>query len=261
MTIADCGHWLVWRGIAPAAACLWLAACSAFPGPTVSDGRPLTASAGLVYVIRRGWHVDIGFPLADLRPPLNEVAAGLPDTRFVLFGFGDRRYLIHGANMIAALWPGAGVLLVSGMSGNLSGTFGQENVVSVALDATQMSALQTFVLNSLAMLSERIAPLASGPYPQSAYFDSVDRYSGVHTCNTWAAQALQATGLPVSSRGVVFAWQLWHQLRDYPHPSAGPSGARTAHPASRFMSYGTDGTPGTPDIPLTIDSTAVSAGY
>jgi hypothetical protein len=253
MMLARCGHWRVWRGIVPPAACLWFAACTSLPAPTVSGGPSLSASSGLVYVIRRGWHVDIGLAPADLRPPLSKVAAGLPDSRFVLFGFGDRRYLIHGANMIAALWPGAGVVLVSGIPGNLSGTFGQENVVSVGLDAAQMSALQTFILDTLAADREPIAPIASGPYPGSAYFASGQRYSGSYTCNTWAARALRATGLPVSSGGVVFAWQLWHQLRTYPHPGTPISDATKARPANQFVSYRLSGTPVTRDVPLALE--------
>jgi Protein of unknown function (DUF2459) len=229
MTIARCGGWRAWRGIVPAAACLWLAACGSLPGPGASGRLALGAAAGSVYVIRRGWHVDLGVALTQLGPPLGKVAAGLPDARFVLFGFGDRRYLIHGGNMIAALWPGAGIVLVTGIAGNLSGTFGQENVVSVRLDAAQMSALQAFVLDTLDTHGEPIAPLAPGPYPGSAYFQSVQRYSGAHTCNTWAAQALHTAGLPISSGGVVFAWQLWHQLRTYPHPR--PPGVQKVQPA------------------------------
>jgi hypothetical protein len=230
MTIARCGGWRVWREIVPAAACLWLAACNSLPGPGASDRVALTAAAGSVYVIRRGWHVDIGVALTQLGPPLGKVAAGLPDTRFVLFGFGDRRYLIHGGNMVAALWPGAGIILVTGIAGDPSGTFGQDNVVSVALDAAQMSGLQAFVLDTLNTHGDRIAPLAPGPYPGSAYFESVQRYSGAYTCNTWAAQTLQTAGLPISSGGVVFAWQLWHQLRAYPHPRPTPPGVQEVRP-------------------------------
>lgn len=231
MKIARCGGWHVWRSIAAAVACLWLAACSTLPGPAASGRPALTAAAGSVYVVRRGWHVDIGLALTDLRPPLDKVAGGLPDARYVLFGFGDRRYLIHGANMIAALWPGAGIVLVTGIPGNLGATFGEENVVSVVLDAAQMSALQAFVLGTFDAHGKPIAPLAPGPYPGSSYFESIQRYSGAHTCNTWAAQALRSAGLSITSRGVVFAWQLWRQLRSFPHPGFAASDARKAHPS------------------------------
>jgi hypothetical protein len=58
---------------------------------------------------------------------------------------------------------------------------------------------------------------AVGPYPGSLYFGATPGYSGVHTCNTWVAEVLNAGGLPVRSAGVIFAGQLWTRVR---HASA-----------------------------------------
>jgi Protein of unknown function (DUF2459) len=81
---------------------------------------------------------------------------------------------------------------------------------------------------------------APGPYPGSGYFNAVPRYSAFHTCNTWAAEALKAAGLPVRSRGVALAGQLWRQSRrldaaslhaageSVPDRSASPAAPRTA---------------------------------
>ena len=52
-----------------------------------------------------------------------------------------------------------------------------------------------------------------GPYEGSAYLRASERYSALHTCNTWAAELLQASGLPVHSHGVLFAGQLWRQVQ------------------------------------------------
>jgi hypothetical protein len=196
--------------VALAVTCLSLAACRSLPN--AAPRQFVAAVNGSVYIVRRGWHVDVAVARSDLRPPLAEVAPVFPDAQFVLFGFGDRRYLLHGGNLIAALWPGAGVLLVTGLSGNLTQTFGQGEVAGFALSAQQMSALQTFLLTSLDSINGAITPLAPGPYPGSAYFASPQQYSAAHTCNTWAAEALKSAALPVRSGGVVFAWQLWHQL-------------------------------------------------
>jgi hypothetical protein len=53
---------------------------------------------------------------------------------------------------------------------------------------------------------------APGPYEDSLYFAATERYSAIHTCNTWAAEALRAGGLPLRAKLVVFAGQLWSQL-------------------------------------------------
>jgi Protein of unknown function (DUF2459) len=160
----------------------------------------------------------------DLTPPLDSIAAGFPGTRYVLFGFGDRRYLVHGANISGALWPGAGIVLVTTVSSpQLTQAFPADDVASFALSRPQMTALQDFVVASLSQQGQVPPPVAPGPYAGSAYYPAVQRYSAVHTCNTWAAEALQHAGLPVTSRGVEFSWQVWRQVRriERERPAAG----------------------------------------
>ena len=60
------------------------------------DSVPRTEAAGadaaksvVIYVVRRGWHMDIGFAAADLQPPLNDVIGQFPGVRYLFFGFGD----------------------------------------------------------------------------------------------------------------------------------------------------------------------------
>jgi hypothetical protein len=170
-----------------------------------------------VMVVRRGWHIDVGFAVADLLPPLRFVASDLPTARFVLFGFGDMRYLMsrnHGASTLAAaLWPGAGILLVTGLEGTPQQGFGVDHVVALDLGPDGARALQEWVWTSFASNESGASVYAQGPYEGSVYFLASPRYSALHTCNTWAAQALNAGGLPVHSAGVLFAGQLWSQVR------------------------------------------------
>ena len=76
-----------------------------------------------------------------------------------------------------------------------------------------MTALQDFVAASFLRDAAAATDLGPGPYPGSTYYAAVQRYSALHTCNTWAAEALRHSGLPVRSRGVEFSWQLWRQVR------------------------------------------------
>ena len=201
--------------------CAALAACS---GPsirsTASAPQTLATPDRLpVYVVKRGWHVDIGIAVADARPSLLPVAAAFRESQYLLFGFGDRRYLLHGGagNMASALWGDAGLVLVTSVgSRQPEQVFGRDNVVRVALTPQQMSDLQGFIGSSFATPAGAIEPVAAGPHAvgsYSAYYESVQRYSARHTCNTWAAEALKSAGLPVSSAGVEFASQLWQQVR------------------------------------------------
>ena len=197
------------------------------PTPTTQERLP-------VYVVKREWHVDVGIALADAQPLLQPVAAAFPASRYLLFGFGDRRYLLQGGagNMAAALWGGAGLVLVTSVGlQQPEQVFGPDNVVRVALTPRQMSDLQGFIGRSFAWRDGAIVPALPGSHAvgsYSAYYESVQRYSALHTCNTWAAEALKSANLPVSSSGVEFAWQLWEQVRRLEETSPGAGSPQAA---------------------------------
>jgi len=195
-----------------------MVACSAAPRRAVDhDARRSPDSAAVIYVVRRQWHVDIGFAAGDLQPPLAALRAHFPEARYLLFGFGDRHYLLDQdrglGGMLAALWPGAGVMLVTGLGASAQDAFGEPHVIEIRVSAPQAAAAQRFVWQSLAAQRGAVTPLRVGPYDGSLYYATPQRYSGLHTCNTWAAQTLRAAQLPVHSAGVVFAGQLWSEVR------------------------------------------------
>jgi Protein of unknown function (DUF2459) len=173
--------------------------------------------AATVYVARRGWHIDIGLAAADLTPPLAVAALKLPAARYLFFGFGDRHYLLAKRHnppvLLAALWPGPGLMLVTGLSDSPDQGFGARHVISLHVSAAQMLALQAFVRRSLETREDNLIAREPGPYDDSVYFLAVPRYSALHTCNTWGAEALRSAGFRVHTAGVVFAGQLWSQAK------------------------------------------------
>jgi hypothetical protein len=185
------------------------------------------APAVVVYIVRRGWHIDIGFAAADLSTGLAALRGNFPEARYLLFGFGDRRYLMaqnrHGPELLEALWPGAGLLLVTGLRATPADAFGSDNVLTVPLDREQSLAVQAFVTNSLSHAALTGQSDAPGPYEGGLYFGATQAYSAWHTCNTWVAEALRAAPMPLRSRGVVFASQLWAEVRDLPRTESGPA--------------------------------------
>jgi len=207
---------------AAVAALLALAACQAPATRTATPElqTPASHERVQVYVVKRGSHIDIGIAVADAQPPLQPVAAAFPESRYLLFGFGDRRYLLHGGgvgNSVAALWGGAGLVLVTAIGPQPpEQIFGRDSVVRLALTPQQMRDLQEFIGRAFAVRDGAIVRVTRGPHAvgsYSGYYESAQHYSALHTCNTWAAEALQAADLPVSSAGVEFAWQLWHQVQ------------------------------------------------
>jgi len=193
-----------------------LAGCSTAALQPVS--KQASAPTTIVYVTRRGWHIDIGFSIDALDPPLAELTRELPGAGYLIFGFGDKRYLLAKnksyGGMLAALWPGDGLSLVTGLVASPEEAFGAENVVQLRIDETQAHAIENFLRNTLLIEDEVPQPFAMGPYEGSLYFSTGERYSVVHTCNTWAAEALASGSLPIRSSGVIFAAQLWRRVRE-----------------------------------------------
>ncbi len=176
-----------------------------------------TATAESLYVVRRGWHVDVGFEASQLMAPLAGVAAEYPQLNFLLIGFGDKRYVLarhHGSGTLAAaLWPGQGMMLVTGLGATPAQAFGADNVILLEVTADQMRAAQGYVWSSFKSRANQAARFADGPYEGSLFFESTARYSALYTCNTWVADVLRSGGVRVGRNATVLASQLWRQVR------------------------------------------------
>lgn len=195
---------------------LWLAGCA---GPTPVGPRVASPDSPteVIYAVRRSWHTDIGFRASDLHPPLASVLRFFPGAKSLVFGFGDRHYVLskdkNFLEMVAAMFPGKGLILATGLSVAPQGAFGDDQVVSFTVTASQGDAVQAFVWSALQHdASGVVQAFAPGPYTGALYFASPVSYDFAHTCNTWTAEGLRAGSLPVGSFGVVFASQLWSQV-------------------------------------------------
>jgi hypothetical protein len=114
---------------------------------------------------------------------------------------------------LGALWPGASILLTTGLTNSPAQAFGATQVISLDISQGQMLELQSFIWRSLRTQGGLLNVYRQGPYEDSVYFLAAQKYSALHTCNTWGAEALRAAGFHVRSVGVIFAWQLWTQAR------------------------------------------------
>jgi hypothetical protein len=173
----------------------------------------------VMYLARRHWHIDVGFPARDLSPSLAFLAGRFPRAGYFFFGFGDRHYLLakrQGSSTLSgALLPGPGIVLVTALENSPAQAFGASHVLEFDLSAAEMAAAQSFVRRTLSgdQGATELPSVAEGPYEGSLYYGAEPRYSALHTCNTWAAEALDSAGLPVRTRLVVLAGQLWRQAR------------------------------------------------
>lgn len=202
----------------------WLALALLACLSACAPGRPPALSAGdtrLAYVVRRGFHTDIGLPTAALAPPLRLLAATFPGAKTLLVGFGDRTFVQSRGHRwlgdwLLALLPGRGAMLVTGLRVPPDQAFVAADVVTLSLSVAEWRALQGFVRASFSPPAGSPARLAEGPYAGSRFFASARTYDLLDTCNTWTAQALRAAGEPMPVTLTLFAGQAMAHVRDMP---------------------------------------------
>ena len=175
-----------------------------------------------LHAVARSWHTDVGLATAELRGPLRSLGADFPGASHLVLGFGERAYWTRPdptpADVLLALLPGPGVVLVTGLRTTPAEAVGAGDVVTLAVSAAGLDRLCDFLWATLEPTPEGAARvLARGPYPGSLFYASGRRYAAhSYTCNTWTAEALQAAGVPVEAAGVLFAGQLMGRLRRLP---------------------------------------------
>jgi uncharacterized protein (TIGR02117 family) len=199
-----------------------LAGCQSPPPDQAAARRPpiaLPPAAAQIFVIDRGWHTDIGVPVAELGGGLASLEPDFPGARYLVFGFGDRSYLLDRDPgvfaMLRALFPGRAAMLVTGLKASPSEAFGQTNVVALGMSEAGLHRLEDFIALYFASAANgQPLRLADGPYPGSRFFASDATYDAFHTCNSWVADGLKAGGLPVSGGLKIFASQVMTEARE-----------------------------------------------
>ncbi len=186
-----------------------------------------------IAVLDEGWHTGVILPVPALDPSLAGLRKWFPTARYLVFGWGDRRYYMAahpGVELaLGALFPSASVVLVQGIAEKPQPAFlpGTE-VRWICISARGMGRLDTYLARYLETgAGGRLVSLGRGPFPNSRFFASPAAYDAFHTCNTWTAAAMHNAGLPVNPRGVVLAGQVMAEIAKLPacaSPNASPAG-------------------------------------
>ncbi len=193
-----------------------LAGCAATPVKPYAGTAPRLQT---LYVIASGWHTEIGVPVNALSGPIASLEKGSPDTQYVVFGWGQRDYYMAAnpglGDLLEAGVPGPSVLLVIPLAESPTVYFTVEaSVFAVPVSQDGLDRLSQFLWDSLQRGPQGLPHrLGDGPYPGSSFYASTETYSLTNTCNTWTAEALHVTGLPVSPSGIVFAHGVVDQVR------------------------------------------------
>jgi len=196
------------KSVAGACVLLCLAAC-ATPAPYCKAGD----GGAPVYVADRGWHVEIGVPAERLEGPLAVYREIFPGARYVMFGYGKKTFITAPATTfseyVLAPVPGPAAIQVTGLSVTPPEAYGAGETIALALPPGAARGLSDFLWSDLEQDSAGGPRLmARGPFPGSLFYYARSQYSIAHTCNTWAADALDAGGVAVTGQGVYFAEQV-----------------------------------------------------
>ena len=200
------GAWLL--------ACV-LAGCATVP---VEPITPVPIGDATIYVVGRGWHTDIGLPVDEITLPLASLEQDFPGVRVLVFGFGERNYLMTrdggSAEMLTALFPSKSAILLTALRAPPSEAFGPEHAVTLRVTQQSVDRIATRIWRILEKQQDgSVRRLADGPYPGSVFYAATETYDAFHTCNTWTALVLHDAGLPVNPNGVLFADQVMDQAR------------------------------------------------
>jgi hypothetical protein len=170
-----------------------------------------------VYVVRRGYHTDIGLNIGDLTGPLAAVAARFPSAKTLLVGFGDRTFVTTRrrwlGDWLLALLPGRGAMLVTGLRTTPEAAFGAPSVVRFTLDESRFEGIEAYVNGSFAIAQDAPVWIGDGPYAGSLFYASARTYDLLDTCNTWTSAALRSGRLDAPVAFTLFSGQTIRDAR------------------------------------------------
>ena len=192
------------------------------PGAVVPTGN------ASIIVVASGWHSDIGLPTDELGAPLADLERDFPGARFLVFGFGERAYLMArnggSGEMPGALLPSKSAIRMTALRALPAAVFGAKNVVTLHLSRQGVDRIAALIWQEMGKQPDGSARrLAGGPYDGSVLYASTATYDALHTCNTWSALLLREAGLPVDPNGVLFTGQVMDQVRQIAALQARPN--------------------------------------
>lgn len=184
---------------------------------TAPLNEPVPTGDATLYVVGRGWHTDIGLPVEEVHGPLVSLERDFPGIRFMVFGFGERQYYMARdagfGEMLSALLPSKSAILMTALRAPPEQAFAEQQVVVLRVPQNAIDRIALLLWQALEKTADgTVLRLDEGPYPGSLFYASYETYDAFHTCNTWTARLLHEAGIPVDSRGVLFAGQVMQQV-------------------------------------------------
>jgi hypothetical protein len=180
---------------------------------------PPPTSGDIVYVTGRDWHTEIGIPVNELDGKLASFAPLFPGAKTIMFGYGKKTFFTAPADDIGEYFlgpfPGPGVIQVFAINTTPDAAYSAEETVTLALPPGGKQALSDFIWNDLKKDDyDKTVEVAPSTNPAGTFYAAKSRYNLFHTCNRWAADALDAAHLPVAGDGVILSNQSMSRVRE-----------------------------------------------
>lgn len=178
--------------------------------PGVTDGAGPNGPEVPVYVLDNGFHTDFVMPRAALAArlgPLKTALDGLAPGDWVLVGWGDAKFYVDQRPISDRLPDGAraffrpggnpSVLMLRPETQGPEQAFAREGRRRLVLSAAAFEGVRARVEGSLDLTTGAPRVAAVRPGDPARFFASVEPFSILHLCNHWAAEVLNAGGLPI----------------------------------------------------------------
>jgi hypothetical protein len=175
-------------------------------GPQLVDG-PVPSGPIRLAICQHGWHTEIGVPRAALTGPLAALKPNDLHAPYLLIGFGAKSYFTalnpSDGQAAEALLPGPSAINLAAFQ-SLPGE-ADRKVVWVNVSQDNINRLLAYTYAAMPHAPGAAPAPIVQRVPGSAFYAATPGYSAAYNCNTWAADALHAAGLPITSQGVTWA--------------------------------------------------------
>ena len=174
-----------------------------------------------VYLVSHGWHVGLVIRRTEATAAHWPEQDDFPDATFLEVGWGDRDYYQDpdpgvGTLLKAGLWPTKSVLHIVGFRRSVTAYFPRSEIIRIDVSEAGVDSLAAYIHDTYARDDEgRAVALGPGLYGESRFYAGRQRYHIFKNCNTWAARALRAAGVPVRPSEILTAADLLKQARPF----------------------------------------------
>jgi uncharacterized protein (TIGR02117 family) len=176
------------------------------------------------YIVRDTWHAAIVLGRNNIPPNKLPELVHLPETEMIEFSWGDQDYFPDPdagffSALRAAFRSRGSVIHLVGFSGSVERYYPGALITELRLTSEAFARLLDFISATVARPSPtQLAEARPGLYANSRFYAATGTFSILRTCNTWVAEALRFSGLPIDPRFVITAGNLNNQLAELTAP-------------------------------------------